>query len=53
LLVFDAQYIPYAEIFKIMTELKGKGNFFRIRPPGCSFILGSDQSDEKGDVVVF
>lgn len=52
-LVFDAEYISYKEIFKIMKQLKDKGNLFRIRPAGCSFIIGSDQSDEKGGVVVF
>lgn len=53
LLVFDVEYISYNEIFKLMKQLKGKGNFFRIRPPGCNFIVGSDQSDEKGGVIVF
>lgn len=53
LFVFDAEYISYKEIFTLMQQLKGNGNFFRIRPPGCNFIIGSDQSDEKGGVVVF
>lgn len=53
LLVFDAEYITYTEIFRLMEQLKDKGNLFRIRPSGCNFIIGSDQSDEKGGVVVF
>jgi len=53
LLVFDAEYISYKEIFKLMKQLRGSGNLFRILPPGCNFIIGSDQSDEKGGVVVF
>jgi GT2 family glycosyltransferase len=53
LLVFDVDYISYDEIFRIMKQLKGKGNLFRIRPADCNFIIGSDQSDEKGGVVVF
>ncbi len=53
LLVFDFEYIPYQEIFIIMKQLKGNGNLFRIRPAGCNFIIGSDQSDEKGGVIVF
>ncbi len=52
-LVFDVEYISYKEIFKLMKQLKGKGNLFRIRPQGCNFIIGSDQSDEKGAVVIF
>lgn len=53
LFVFDAAYISYKEIFMIMKQLKGNGNLFRILPVGCNFIIGSDQSDEKGGVVVF
>jgi GT2 family glycosyltransferase len=53
LLVFDAEYISYKEIFKLMKQLKGKNNLFRIRPTGCNFIIGSDQSDEKGGILVF
>lgn len=53
MLVFDMAYISYAETFKLMKQLKGKGNIFRIRPAGCNFIIGSDQSDEKGGAVVF
>lgn len=53
LLIFDAEYLTYGEIFELMKQLKGKNNRFRIRPPGCEFIIGSDQSDEKGGVIVF
>ncbi len=53
LLVFDAEYISYKEIFVLMKQLKGNNNIFRIRPISCNFIIGSDQSDEKGGVVVF
>ena len=53
LLVFDAEYLTYSEIFELMKQLKGKDNLFRIRPPGCDFIIGSDQSDEKGGVIIF
>lgn len=53
LLIFDAEYLTYDEIFELMKQLKGKNNRFRIRPPGCEFIIGSDQSDEKGGVIIF
>lgn len=53
LIVFDVTHISYGEIFRLMKELKGKGNQFRIRPPESNFIIGSDQSDEKGEVYVF
>ena len=53
LIVFDVAHISYKEIFHLMKKLKGKGNRFRIRPPESNFIIGSDQSDEKGQVIVF
>lgn len=53
LLVVDAEYLTYNEIFEMMKELKGRNNLFRIKPPACNFIIGSDQSDEKGGVIVF
>ena len=51
--VFDVDYMPYSQIFMVMRKFSGNGNAFRIRPPGCNFILGSDQSDQKGSVIVF
>ena len=51
--IFDVDYMPYSQIFMVMEKLNGNGNTFRIRPSGCNFILGSDQSDQKGSVLVF
>lgn len=53
LVIFDAAYIPYNQIFHVMRQCKNLGNQFRIRPPGCNFLVGSDQSDDKGGVVVW
>ena len=53
LFVFDASYMSYTQTFAVMKQLKGRGNHFRIRPPQCNFLLGSDQSDQKGSVLVF
>lgn len=51
ILIFDANYLSYKNIFEWMVKQKNGGNSFRIRPPGCNFIIGSDRSDEKGEVV--
>ncbi len=51
LLIFDANYISYKQIFKTMEALRDKGNTFRIRPVECDFILGSDSSNAKGEIV--
>ena len=53
LFIFDVDYMPYHQIFMVMKRLKNRNNQFRIRPPGCNFIIGSDKSDEKGGVLVF
>lgn len=51
--IFDVNYMSYDQIFSVMTQYAGKGNSFRIIPPNCNFIIGSDKSDQKGDVFVF
>ncbi|OAB81537.1 glycosyltransferase family 2 protein [Cochleicola gelatinilyticus] len=53
LFIFDAEYMPYEQIFSVMNKLKNRNNTFRIRPPHCNFILGSDASDDRGTVVCF
>ncbi|MAP54746.1 glycosyltransferase family 2 protein [Altibacter sp.] len=53
MLIFDAEYMQYSQIFGIMKRFKNNNNQFRIHPPKSQFIIGSDQSDEKGSVIVF
>ncbi len=53
MLVFDSHYLSYSQIFEVMSKQKNRHNKFRIRPPGCNFIVGSDQSDQKGEVKRF
>ena len=53
LFIFDVEYMPYQQIFMVMKKFRNQNNQFRIRPPGCNFIIGSDKSDEKGSVLVF
>jgi len=52
-IVLDANHLSYREIFALMQQLGTHKNQFRIFPPSGHYILGSDQSDEKGEVVVF
>ncbi|SDF16416.1 glycosyltransferase family 2 protein [Ulvibacter litoralis] len=53
LFIIDVTYMPYAQIFSVMRKHSNKNNQFRICPPRCNFILGSDKSDENGSVIVF
>lgn len=50
LCIFDVDYVSYQQIFSVMQQRKNKQNSFRIKPPGCNFVIGSDQSDQKGNV---
>ncbi len=52
MIVFDSQYLSYKYIFQLMEKQKNRGNTFRIKPPKSSFIIGSDQSDQKGGTVL-
>jgi GT2 family glycosyltransferase len=53
LFIFDVAYMPYSEIFSVMSKFKNRNNQFRICPRQSNFIIGSDKSDEKGSVLVF
>jgi GT2 family glycosyltransferase len=50
-IVFDAEVISYDSIFSLMERHKNQGNTFRIKPQKAEFILGSDGSDSKGEVL--
>ncbi|MBW2937870.1 glycosyltransferase family 2 protein [Aureisphaera sp. CAU 1614] len=52
MIVFDSQYLSYKFIFQLMEKQKNRGNTFRIKPPKSQFIIGSDQSDQKGGTVL-
>lgn len=51
MLIMDTSYIDYGQIIRLMQLLKNQENRFRIYPKGSSFILGSDYSDQKGEVI--
>ncbi len=51
--IFDANYISYEKIFKTMDFHKNKKNTFRIRPVNSDFLIGSDSSNNKGEVFDF
>ena len=48
--VMDTSYMDYEQIIRLMQVLKNQGNRFRIYPKGSNFIVGSDYSDQKGEV---
>ncbi len=50
-LIFDAEILSYREIIRLMMAHQGHDNTFRIKPKNCDFILGSDNSTSKGEVL--
>ncbi|MCB0374983.1 MAG: glycosyltransferase family 2 protein [Sinomicrobium sp.] len=51
--IFDGNCMSNAQIIGLMQRLKHKKHRFKIRPEGCNFMLGSDHSEARGEVVVF
>lgn len=51
LMILDAGSFSFEEIIDCMQMLNKGKNTFRIRPPDCNFILGSDSSTRQGNVI--
>ncbi|WP_342028440.1 glycosyltransferase family 2 protein [Aquimarina amphilecti] len=52
-LIFDNELLSFGEIIKEMQVLKKSNITFKIKPARCNFILGSNFSDGKGEVITF
>ncbi len=50
--VFDNEAMSFCAIIAAMEELRDCGLTFKIKPAGCSFIIGSNSSNDRGEVVV-
>ncbi len=51
--IFDNNFIAFQQIITEMVRLKRKNMIFKIRPKNCNYIIGSDSSDGRGEVVIF
>lgn len=51
-IVFDQQNNPFSKIIFYMTHLSGKNLRFRIHPSDSDFIIGSDDKNSKGKVIL-
>lgn len=49
-IILDNELLPFGEIIAIMERNK-KCVTFKIRPAGCNFIIGSNSSNDRGQVV--
>lgn len=50
--ILDNELLPFAEIIAIMERNK-KCVTFKIRPAGCNYIIGSNSSNDRGQVITW
>ncbi|EAQ49528.1 glycosyltransferase family 2 protein [Leeuwenhoekiella blandensis] len=50
-LIFDLNFLKFSEVIDAFQLLKNNKNRFRIRPSNCNFILGSDTSTSRGELL--
>ncbi len=50
-IILDNEYLSFAEIIDTMQKLQDKNTTFKIKPANCNYIIGSNYSDEKGEVI--
>lgn len=51
-IILDANYISFKEIISFIEHNKNKSYTFKILPPNSNFIIGSNSSNDRGEVVV-
>lgn len=49
--IFDNQFLSFKEIIGIMEKHREHGYTFKIMPEGSSFIIGSNSSNDRGEVI--
>lgn len=52
-LLLDNEYVSFKECISILEKNNRKGLSFRIIPRGCEFMVGSDSSKDRGEIVIF
>ncbi len=52
-IVFDANFLSFKQIILKMEKLKNSGATFKIAHPDDGFMIGSNSSNDRGEVVKF
>jgi len=52
-IIFDNNFVNFHQIINYMQDLQKENSTFKIRPRDCSYLLGSNFNDEKGETIVF
>jgi len=51
-IVFDNNYLTYLEIIELINELKQEDLTFKINPKNTNFIIGSNSSETRGELII-
>jgi len=51
-IIFDNDYISFAAIIAFMNVNKNNNFTYKIKPAGADFIVGSNSSNDRGEVVI-
>lgn len=52
-IIFDNELVSFGEMITFMEQKKNAGFTFKIKPAGSSFAIGSNDSNDRGQVIVF
>lgn len=52
-IIFDGAYISNKEIITFIQKYKNRNFTFKIKPQNTGFIIGSNNKNDKGEVIVF
>ena len=51
--ILDLNYLSFKEAISFFQQKKSVNSTFKLLPPNSNFIIGSNSSNERGEVVVF
>ncbi|SFU32921.1 Glycosyltransferase, GT2 family [Pustulibacterium marinum] len=51
--IFDVNFLCYKQIIQYFTMLSGRGFTYKMIPKGTNYMVGSNFSDAKGEVIFF
>ena len=49
--IFDNEMLTFGEIIAIMQRHSNDGYTYKIKPKGCNYILGSNDSNSRGNIL--
>jgi GT2 family glycosyltransferase len=51
-IILDANYVSFKDIISFIEQNKNKSHTFKILPPNSNFIIGSNSSNDRGEIIV-